>query len=214
VFFPADSVILYLQGKHTGGICMKIRVARSVILLLTCSIALAQNALPPQAKAAIDKLAAIDYGRPSLKGRTIDDMFRQLPADRVWRAGQNQVTILTANQNLLVGKTKIPSGKYSVYVHVGQSGEWSLILNKDLGIDLVNIFPAAPPQMAHEKWAYYTKYTEKIASQEVARVPMKSEKLSAPVDLFTIELVPAKNGGVLKMSWGDRAASVDIAPAK
>jgi len=193
---------------------MKIRVARSVILLLTCTIALAQNALPPQAKAAIDKLAAIDYGRPSLKGRTIDDMFRQLPADRVWRAGQNQVTILTANQNLLVGKTKIPSGKYSVYVHVGQSGEWSLILNKDLGIDLVNIFPAAPPQMAHEKWAYYTNYTEKIAGQEVARVPMKSEKLSAPVDLFTIELVPAKNGGILKMSWGDRAASVDIAPAK
>jgi hypothetical protein len=183
-------------------------------LLLTCTIALAQNALPPQAKAAIDKLAAIDYGRPSLKGRTIDDMFRQLPADRVWRAGQNQVTILTANQNLLVGKTKIPSGKYSVYVHVGQSGEWSLILNKDLGIDLVNIFPAAPPQMAHEKWAYYTNYTEKIAGQEVARVPMKSEKLSAPVDLFTIELVPAKNGGILKMSWGDRAASVDIAPAK
>jgi hypothetical protein len=193
---------------------MKIRLACLAILLLTCTIALAQYTPPPRGKAAIDKLAAIDYGRPSLKGRSIDDMFKQLPADRVWRAGQNQVTILTVDQNLLVGKTKIPSGKYSVYVHVGQSGEWSLILNKDLGNDLVNIFPNAPPQMAHEKWAYYTNYTEKIAGQEVARVPMKSEKLPAPVDLFTIELVPAQNGGVLKMSWGDRAASIDIAPAK
>ena len=193
---------------------MKIRVACSVLLLLTCTIALAQNAPPPRGNAAIDKLAAIDYGRPSLKGRTIDDMFKQLPADRVWRAGQNQVTILTASQDLLVGKTKIPSGKYSVYVHIGQSGEWALILNKDLGNDLVNIFPKAPPQMAHEKWAYYTNYTEKIAGQEVARVPMKSERLSVPVDLFTIDLVPDKNGGVLKMSWGARAASVDIAPAK
>ena len=193
---------------------MKIRVACSVILLLTCTIALAQNAPPPRGKAAIDKLAAIDYGRPSLKGRSVDDMFKKLPADRVWRAGQNQVTILTADQNLLIGKTKIPSGKYSVYVHVGESGEWALILNSDLGVDLVNIFPKVPPQMAHEKWPYYTNYTEKIAGQEVARVPMKSEKLSVSVDLFTIELVPDKNGGVLKMSWGDRAASVDIAPAK
>jgi hypothetical protein len=193
---------------------MKIRIACSVLLLLTCTIALAQNAPPARGQAAIDNLAAIDYGRPSLKGRTIDDLFKQLPADRVWRAGQNQVTILTASQNLLVGKTKIPSGKYSVYVHISQSGEWSLILNKDLGNDLVNIFPKAPPQMAHEKWAYYTNYTEKIAGQEVARVPMKSERLSAPVDLFTIELVPDKNGGVIKMSWADRAASIDIAPAK
>jgi hypothetical protein len=193
---------------------MKIRVACAAILLLTFTIALAQNAPPPRGKAAIDKLAAIEYGRPSLKGRTIDDMFKQLPADRVWRAGQNQVTILTADQNLLVGKAKIPSGKYSVYVHIGNSGEWSLILNKDLGIDLISIFPKAPPQMAHEKWAYYTDYTEKIASQEVARVPMKSEKLSAPVDLFTIELIPGRVGGVLKMSWGDRSASIEIVPAK
>jgi hypothetical protein len=193
---------------------MKIRVACLAILLLTCTIALAQYMPPPRGKAAIDKLVAIDYGRPSLKGRSMDDMFKQLPADRVWRAGQNQVTILTADQNLLVGKTKIPSGKYSVYVHIGQSGEWSLLLNKDLGNDLVNIFPNAPPQMAHEKWAYYTNYTEKIGGQEVARVLMRSEKLPAPVDPFTIELVPDKNGGVLKMSWGDRAAAVDIAPAK
>jgi hypothetical protein len=99
-------------------------------------------------------------------------------------------------------------------VHIGNSGEWSLILNKDLGIDLISIFPKAPPQMAHEKWAYYTDYTEKIASQEVARVPMKSEKLSAPVDLFTIELIPGRVGGVLKMSWGDRSASIEIVPAK
>ena len=193
---------------------MKMRVACLTVLLLTCTISLAQNAPPPRGKAAIDKLAAIEYGRPSLKGRTINDMFKQLPADRVWRAGQNQVTILTADQNLLVGKTKIPSGKYSVYVHVGESGGWSLILNKDLGIDLVNIYPKAPPQIAHEKWAYYNDYTEKIASQEIVRVPMKSEKLAAAVDLFTIELLPDKNGGILKMSWGDRAASVDIAPAK
>lgn len=193
---------------------MKIRAACAALLMLACTIALAQNAPPPRGKAAIDKLASIDYGRPALKGRTIDDMFKKLPADRVWRAGLNQVTVLTAEQNLLIAKTRIPSGKYSVYVHIGESGEWSLILNKDPGIDLISIFPKAPPQMAHEKWAYYNDYTEKIANQEVVRAPMKSEKLSNPADLFTIDLIPKQDGGVLKMSWGDRAASIDIAPAK
>ena len=193
---------------------MKIGIVCLSILLLIGTIVFAQNAMPPRGKTTIDKLASIDYGRPSLKGRSIDDMFQKLPADRVWRAGQNQVTILTADQDLLVGKTKIPSGKYSVYVHIGESGEWSLILNKDLGNNLVNIFPKAPPQMAHEKWPYYTNYTEKIGNQEIARIPMKSEKLSTPAELFTIELVPNKNGGTLRMSWGDRAASVGIAPVK
>jgi hypothetical protein len=141
-------------------------------------------------------------------------MFKILPPDRVWRAGQNQVTIFTADRDLLIKDRKIAAGKYSVYVHISESGEWALILNADQGNDLINIFPKAPPQVAHEKWPYYTNYTEKIAKQEVARVPMKSEKLSAPVDLFTIELLPNKNGGILKMSWGDEAASVDIAPAK
>ena len=193
---------------------MKIRVACLIVLLFTCTFALAQNAPPPRGKAAIDKLAGVDYGRPALKGRSIDEMFKQLPADRVWRAGQNQVTILTAEQDVLVGKSKIPAGKYSLYVLIGQTGDWSLILNKDLGVDLVTIWPKAPPNMAHERWPYYTNYTEKIGNQEVARIPMKSEKLSVPADLFTIELAPNKTGGTLKMSWGDRTASVDIAPAK
>jgi hypothetical protein len=193
---------------------MKIRVAFSVALLLACTIALAQNAPPPRGKAAIDKLAGIDYGRPVLKGRSIDEMFKQLPADRIWRAGQNQVTILTAEQDLLIGKSKISAGKYSVYVHIAPTGDWSLVLNKNLGVELVQIWPKAPPNMAHELWPYYTNYTEKIAKEEVARIPMKGEKLSAPVDMFTVELAPNKTGGMLKMSWGDRAASVDVAPAK
>ncbi len=193
---------------------MKIHIACLTLLLLLCAHAFAQFTPPPRGKSSIDKLASIDYGRPSLKGRSMDDLFKVLPSDRVWRAGQNQVTIFTADRDLLIGEKKIPAGKYSVYVHVGESGEWSLILNADQGNDLVNIFPKAPPQMAHEKWPYYTNYTEKIAGQEVARIPMKSEKLSAPVDLFTVELIPNKDGGILKMSWGDRAATVEIAPAK
>ena len=114
----------------------------------------------------------------------------------------------------MVGAKKIPAGKYSVYVYVPQTGDWSLILNKDLGVDLIKIWPKAPANMAHELWPYYENYSEKIGTQEVARVAMKSEKLPAPADPLSIELLPAKNGATLKMSWGDRSCSVDINPAK
>ncbi len=193
---------------------MKIQTACLTLWLFLCAAAFAQSTPPPRGKSSIDKLASIDYGRPSLKGRSMDDLFKMLPADRVWRAGQNQVTIFTADRDLFIGKKKIAAGKYSVYVHIGESGEWTFILNTDQGNDLVNIFPKAPPQVAHEKWPYYTNYTEKIGSLEVARIPMKSEKLAAPVDMFTVELIPNNDGGILKMSWGDRAATVDLVPAK
>jgi hypothetical protein len=209
------SVLKYKQQIFPKGDgCMKIQTLLFALLLFLCTTAFAQYTPPPRGKASIDKLASIDYGRPALKGRSIEAMFKMLPSDRVWRAGQNQVTIFTSDRDLLIEKKKISAGKYSVYVHISESGEWSLILNTDQGNDLVNIFPQAPAQVAHEKWPYYTNYTEKIAKQEVARVPMKSEKLAAPVDTFTIELLPNKDGGILKMSWGDRVASVDIVPAK
>ena len=193
---------------------MKKSIACSVLVVFACTIALAQNAPPPRGTASLDRMITIDYGRPALKGRTIEDLFKQLPPDRVWRAGQNQVTTLTVQQDILVGGQKVAAGKYSVYVHVAPTGEWSLLVNQNLGQELSQIFPKAPPKMAHEMWPYYTNYTEKIGKEEVARVPMKSEKLSAPVDPFTIELIPNKGGGTLRMAWGGRAASVSIAPAK
>ncbi len=195
---------------------MKVRIRRALVFVLSCPLLFAQNAPPARGKASAavgGKMVTIDYGRPALKGRTLDDLFKELPADRVWRAGQNQVTTLTTDGDIMVGNTRVPAGKYSVYVYVPQTGDWSLILNKDQGIDLIRIWPKAPANVAHEPWPYYENYTEKIGKQEVARIPMKGEKLSTSADPFTIELQPAKSGAVLKMSWGDRSCSVNITPA-
>jgi hypothetical protein len=196
---------------------MRIRIGSVLFLVVTGAIVFAQNTPPPRGKATAaisGKSITIDYGRPALKGRSMDDLFKQLPPDRVWRAGQNQVTTLTTEGDILVGAKKVPAGKYSVYVHISPAGDWSLILNKDLGIELVKIWPKAPPNMAREPWPYYEDYTEKIGKQEVARAAMKAEKVSAPVDMFTIDLSPNKGGAALKMTWGDRSCSADIAPAK
>ncbi len=195
---------------------MQHRILAVLVLVLSFPVLFAQNAPPARGKASAavgGKTVTIDYGRPALKGRTLADLFKQLPADRVWRAGQNQVTTLTTEGAVMVGNKMVPAGKYSLYVYVPQTGDWSLILNKDQGIDLIRIWPKAPANLAHEPWPYYEDYTEKIGKLEVARVPMKTETLATPADPFTIELQPAKNGAVLKMSWGDHSCSVNIRPA-
>ena len=58
-----------------------------------------------------------------MKGRKLDDLLAQLPADRIWRAGDNQVTTLTAESDILVGGAKVPAGKYSLYVLAPASGD-------------------------------------------------------------------------------------------
>lgn len=43
---------------------------------------------------------------------------------------------------------------------------------------------------------------------------MRKETVKAPVDVFTIDLAPAKDGANLKLSWGDESWSIDLKGAK
>jgi hypothetical protein len=156
------------------------------------------------------KRVSIDYGRPDLKGRRLDELMSQLPADRVWRAGENEVTTLTTQTDLLIGGTKVAAGKYSVYVHAPAGWGWSLILNSDPGVPLKRIFPAAPPEKADQMWPVLGGYA-KIASKEVLRVPMRLVTPKKPLDQFLIELDPALGGvSAITLTWGDHAWTVDV----
>jgi len=192
---------------------------------IAAALAVAALAVPAQAqqprapretvKATLGgKSVAVEYGRPSLKGRSFDELVKQLPADRIWRAGVDQVTTLSTETDLLVGGKRVPAGKYSLYVHAPETGAYSLVLNKDLGVPLKQIFPGAPPNLANEPWPHIEDYTQAIADKEVVRTPMKKVDVTAPADLFTITLAPAGNGARITLSWGDRSWSLDVAPAK
>jgi hypothetical protein len=155
-------------------------------------------------------VVAIDYGRPALNGRKVDELIAKLPPDRVWRAGANEVTTLKADPDLLIGGKKVPAGKYSVYVYAPTSGDWALILNTDPGVPLKTIFPAAPPERADHLWPVLDGYA-KIAGKEVVRVPMRSAPAKEPMDRFLISLEPAKGGAsAITLTWGDRAWTVDV----
>jgi hypothetical protein len=159
------------------------------------------------------KKVAVDYGRPGLNGRKVDELVGQLPADRVWRAGANEVTTIVADGDITIGGKKVAAGKYSVYVYAPATGDWALILNTNPGVPLKTIFPAAPPERADHLWPILDGYA-KIASTEVVRVPMKSVPAKEPMDKFLISLEPAKAGAsAITLTWGDKAWTTDIKDA-
>jgi hypothetical protein len=160
------------------------------------------------------KKVTIDYGQPSLKGRPLAELMKQLSADRVWRAGDDQVTTLTTETDLEIGGKRVKAGRYSVYVHLPEDGSRNLILNTDLGQPLGKLWAQAPENMKNEPWPYIGDYQAKIATKEVLRAGMKKQAVSAPVDTFKMEMSPAGSGATLKLSWGEESWSVDVKPLK
>ena len=157
----------------------------------------------------------IDYGRPALKGRAIDALLKQLPPERIWRAGENEVTTLTTDAPLSIGGKTVPAGKYTLYVQADERGAWSLILNRDLGVPLGKIWDKAPENMKNAPWPYLDGYTKAIGDKEVVRARMKATKPGPAADLFTISFAPPKGKSAdLTLAWGNEAWSIDILPAK
>jgi hypothetical protein len=157
---------------------------------------------------------AIDYGRPALKGRDLNVLMKDLPADRIWRAGENEVSTLTTEAPVAIGGKTVPAGKYSLYVHAGEKGAWALILNRDLGVPLGKIWDKAPENMKNAPWPYLDGYTKAIGNKEVVRARMKAAKPGPFADLFTISFAPKGKGADLTLAWGNEAWSIDIHPAK
>ncbi len=193
---------------------MRTRYLPVIAVILLAAVSFAQEpAERGLAEASINgKMVTVDYGRPSLKGRSVDELTAKLPEDRMWRAGMNQVTVLKTEADLMVGGKNVPAGKYSLYVHAPEKGEWSLVLNSVLGQPLGKVWEQAPENMAKEPWPHFA-YAKEIADKEVARVPMKSGQMNPPADLFTIDLKSAGDGAVMKMSWGDRSWTVELKAA-
>lgn len=195
---------------------MKNRILAVAVAGALASAVSAQQPPPPRETVKAQVGAAkvsVEYGRPSLKGRAIDELLKQLPADRMWRAGVNQVTTLTVEGSVLVGGKPVPAGKYSLYVHAPEQGDYSLVVNSDRGTPLGQIWDKAPDNLKNELWPNMEKYDENILAMELVRVPMKKVAAAKPVDQFTITLAPAKAGSTLTLAWGDRAWSVDVTPA-
>ena len=183
------------------------RLAVFAALVGLAAISFAQDRQPRgKAEAMVHgEKVVIDYGRPALKGRNLDELMKNLPEDRIWRAGENQVTTMETGAAIKIGGESIPAGKYSLYVYAPADGNWALCVNKNLGIELGKIYAQAPPEMAKAMWPRLDGYDKNIKGDEVARIPM-TKKSGGAGDVFTIDL----SDSALSMSWGDQTWETSV----
>jgi hypothetical protein len=156
-------------------------------LALSAHPAVAQQALASprdSVKATIAGAAiAVDYGRPSKRGREIFGGL--VPWGTVWRTGANQATHFTTSRPLAFGAVNVPAGTYTLYTLPAQDGKWLLIINRQTG-----------------QWG--TEYKQEL---DLARIPLAVEPTPAVVEQMEITVTPSGRGGEIAIRWDRTKAS-------
>jgi DUF2911 family protein len=125
-----------------------------------------------------DAMFTVEYGRPLLRGRTL--LGDVIAYDRVWRTGANAATEFTASAPIKLAGMQVPAGTYTLFT-APHTSEVDLIVNKQTG-----------------EWG-----TEYNSSLDLGTARMISEVAAAPVEEFTISIVPGdKKHGKLVLEWG------------
>jgi DUF2911 family protein len=143
----------------------------------------------------------IVYGRPYSKhpktGETRKIWGTVVPYGKVWRAGADEATLLTTSESIVIGGTTLPAGTYSLFMYPVEEGASKLIINKRTG-----------------QWG--VPYNEKNeATNELARVDLKKEKLEKTLDQYTMALEKnPSGGGVIKLMWEETQFSVPFTVKK
>ena len=175
--------------------CCVVLAAIAVCSVLACAQQdKSKRPSPPgsaECQFADGKTVHIDYSRPSVKGRKV---FGELvPYGQEWRTGANEATTIVPNTSVDVGGAKVPAGSYTLFTVPSQK-QWTLIISKKTG-----------------EWG--TPYPGK--GEDLARVPMRSEELSSPVEQFTISFErTSPEACTLRMDWEATRAEVSVREQK
>jgi hypothetical protein len=128
----------------------------------------------------------LSYSRPNIKGRKI---FGDLvPFGKVWRTGANQATTLTFADEVTIGGTKVPAGKYGLLT-IPDKASWTIIITKQLDVTS----PAAYKQ-----------------ESDVVRVQAKPQSIKK-AETFTMQFANVKATSIeLHMSWDQTDVALPI----
>jgi hypothetical protein len=98
------------------------------VLLMIATLTFAQESPRKQATGKVGEITVdIDYGSPSVKGRTI--WGELVPFGKVWRAGANENTTFSFDKDVKIGDSNIKAGKYGFFIIPNENQEWTVILN-------------------------------------------------------------------------------------
>ena len=127
---------------------------------------------------------SIEYGRPSLKGRTPGKDVDPYEG-KEWRTGADEQTTLKTDKPLKIGTLSVPAGTYGLHT-IPVNGTWQLIVSK-------------------RPTGWGIPYP---AGQDLGRVPMTMGKTGAPVEQLTIAVDDTPAGGALRVEWGGTKATI------
>lgn len=119
----------------------------------------------------------IEYSRPQLRGRTAIGML--VPLDSVWRTGADEATEFSTTVPITLAGMALDPGRYTLWVKLTSAGP-TLIVNRETG-----------------QWG-----TDYVAANDLARAPMRAERLDTPVETFTIRVErTGASAGKLVLEW-------------
>ena len=130
---------------------------------------------------------SVDYGKPRLKGRTVDQLLGQLGQGDVWRLGADKSTTFATGADLVLGGLTVPKGEYSLFARK-EAGGWKLVFNKQ-----------------HGQWG-----TQHDAAQDLGSTPLKESKGAKSEEMVTINLAKEGDDGSITIQWGDQVLTASF----
>ena len=197
---------------------------RTTVIALTIALVLALISLPataqprsPRGQAATQtgagfaKWVSVDYSRPILRGRTgifgDGEAYGQKvnAGAPVWRAGADMSTRLKTEVDLVLGRTTLPAGEYSLFIELKSATEWNLIVSNHKAQERYN------PDDKEAIWGAYGY----DASNDVLRMPMQVGALANSIDELTYVFSDVTEaGGALALVWENTIGTAPFAVAE
>ena len=130
---------------------------------------------------------SIEYGRPSLKGRTVGKDVAAY--GKPWRTGADEATTLKTDKPLKFGTLAVPAGTYTIYT-LPREDAFTLIVNEATDV-------------------FHTVYDP---GRDFGHVPTTRTTLEGPpVEQLTFVIAPRRGGGgTLELVWDDRKYGVEV----
>jgi len=129
----------------------------------------------------------VRYTSPAVRGRVI--WGELVPFNKIWVTGAHNATSIETDQEITIGGTKIPAGKYAFFTIPGKD-EWTVIINKN--------------------WDQHQadKYSE---DEDLVRLTVKPETAAKNQERLRYDIAPeGGNQGKLAVSWEKLRLNVPI----